>query len=348
MNELLEKIYDHTELADLDPAERRLALRSIVSSSVGERELPLVLSEIADAIDGFGPLTQFMRSEDVTDVLVNGSDEIWVERSGALERVEGRFDGDDELMSFIERVAGAAGARVDASHPIADARLADGSRVHIVLPPIAPLGPLVSIRRWPRMPYSIDDLVLQNMLTPADRQTLHAAVKDRRTIAVSGATGTGKTTLLNALLGCIGSEERIVTIEETPELRPPCLHSVSMLSRQPNIEGKGAVTLADLVRAALRMRPDRIVIGEVRGAEVLAALSALSTGHAGSMLTVHARSASHAIDRLVSLALSASTAETESSLRFRVRESFDLLVHVDRSRGCRGVAEIVSVNDLAV
>jgi pilus assembly protein CpaF len=346
MKQLLEQVFDRTELADLDPAERRLALRSLVSAAVDPHEVPTVLSKLADAIDGFGPLSDFMRDESVTDVLVNGHSQVWVERNGALEKAQVEFAGKTELMSFVQRIAGLTHVRVDASHPVSDARLDDGSRIHIVLPPIAPEGPLVSIRRWPRMPYSLDDLIALEMLSPEIGRALRDAVGERKSIAISGATGTGKTTLLNALIGCIGPTERVITIEETAELRPRCSHAVSLLARRANVEGRGEITLADLVRASLRMRPDRIIVGEVRGPEVLAALAALSTGHAGSMLTVHARSAPHAIDRLVALALSAHTKEVESSIRARVRDSFDLIVHLDRRRGRRGVAEIAIVCEL--
>jgi pilus assembly protein CpaF len=343
MNPLMEEVLNHSELADLDPAARRLALRSIVAQSVAREEMPALLSVIADTIDGFGPLTKIMQDPDVTDVFVNGHTQVWIERRGALELTDVVFRDETELLTLIERIVGEAGGRVDLAHPIGDARLADGSRVHVVLPPVASGAPLVSIRRWPRMPFSLDDLVDFAMLAAGQADTLRRAVSDRATIAISGSTGSGKTTLLNALLGCIGPNERVVTIEETAELRPPCPHAVSLLARRSNVEGKGEITLPDLVRASLRMRPDRIIVGEVRGREMVAALAALSTGHEGSMLTIHARSPRDAIERMVTLALSGEIGSSEVYLRRRIESAFDLIVHLDRSDGRRTVVAIEEV-----
>jgi pilus assembly protein CpaF len=347
MKRLLDEVLDHSELVEMDSAARRLALRSIVMRLVGPEEMPDAIASIADAIDGFGPLSPVMKDPDVTDVLVNGHNEVWIERNGALELSEIVFGDETELLSLVERIVGEAGARVDFAHPIADARLADGSRLHVVLPPVAASAPLVSIRRWPRMPFSLADLAGLGMLDANDARRLREAVSARSTIAISGSTGSGKTTLLNALLGCIDPGERVVTIEGTAELRPPCAHAVSLLARRPNVEGMGEVTLADLVTASLRMRPDRIIVGEVRGAEMLAALAALSTGHEGSMLTLHARSARDAIERMVTLALSHGTTETEVSIRRRIEGAFDLIVHLHRRDGRRTVAAIEEVRTLA-
>ena len=340
---LMDLVLEHDELADLDPAERRLALRSLVTRVLGTEHAAAIVPVLADAIDGFGPLSALMRDEDVTDVLVNGPNEVWVERRGSLERVDVRWDSEAELRAFIARWLGAAGARVDASHPIADARLEDGSRIHAVLPPIAPGGPLVSIRRWPRTGWSLPALVDAGMLGEEEALLLRSSVANRRSIAISGGTGSGKTTLMNALLAFVGEVERIVVIEETPELRPPCAHHVSLIARPPNVEGKGAIDLDALVRASLRMRPDRIVVGEVRGPEALSALDAMATGHEGSMLTVHARSARDALERLVSLSLYAASGASEESLRGRVLRAFDLVAHLERRDGHRVLAEVHEV-----
>lgn len=340
---LLARVLEHDELAELDAAERRLALRRLVAESVDGRHVSAAVAELADVIDGFGPLAVPMRDEAVTDVLVNGPHEVWVERDGQLARTDISWLDADELHAFVERILGDVGVRIDASVPVADARLSDGSRVNVVLPPIAPAGPLVSIRRWPQLRYSLDDLCEKKMLDARRADALRDAVRFRQTIVISGATGTGKTTLMNALLACIDSTERIVVIEETPELRPPCPHAVSLLARPPNIEGKGGVDLDSLVRTSLRMRPDRIVVGEVRGPEALTALSAMSTGHEGSMLTVHAQSALDALDRMVTLALEASSGATENSLSRRVRSAVDLVVHLQRQETRRVVADIHSV-----
>ena len=263
--EVLERVFERTDLAELDPAERRLALRELFAPTDGGEATELA-GQIADLIDGYGPLTEIMRDPEVTDVMVNGPREVWIERQGRLLRHRVTFDDDSELRHFVERLVSRSGGRVDVSHPIADARLSDGSRLHVVLPPLAPAGPLVSIRRFPRRAYGLNDLVARGLLSDTQRGRLERAVAERRTIAIGGGTGTGKTTLLNALLDLVSADQRVVTIEETPELQPRCPHIVSLVARGPNVEGKGTVTLTELFRAALRMRPDRIVIGEVRGA----------------------------------------------------------------------------------
>lgn len=338
--ELLEIALERDELADLDPAERRLALRQLLLEK--ELDVGTSLPEIARAIDGFGPLHPLMEDDEVTDVLVNGTDEVWIERAGRLLPTSVRFADEAELRSFVERMLAPTGARADSSHPVADARLSDGSRIHVVLPPVASGLPLVSIRKFPPVPLSLEDLAARGMLAFGEVGRLRTAVRSRQTIAIGGGTGTGKTTLLNALLGEIGSEERVVVLEETAELRPRCPHFVALLTRDSNLEGSGAVGLTSLVRAALRMRPDRIVIGEVRGGEVLAALAAMSVGHAGSMVTVHARSASEMAGRLVTLGLMAGSGASEATLARQVETVFDLFVYLDRGRdGGRRVAEIL-------
>jgi pilus assembly protein CpaF len=342
-DQLLARVLDHDELAELDAAERRLALRRLVAETTHAAHVSMTVAQLADIIDGFGPLAAPMRDECVTDVLVNGPHEVWIEREGRLVQTDISWQDADELHAFAERLLGDVGVRVDASVPVADARLSDGSRINVVLPPIAPGGPLLSIRRWPQLRYSLEDLSERGMLDADQARALRDRVRARQTIVIGGATGTGKTTLMNALLACIDSAERIVVIEETPELRPPSPHSVSLLARPPNIEGRGGVDLDVLVRTSLRMRPDRIVVGEVRGPEALTALAAMSTGHEGSMVTLHAQSALDALDRMVTLALQASSGASEASLVRRVRAAFDLVVHLDRRDGRRVVADIREV-----
>jgi pilus assembly protein CpaF len=341
---LLARVLDHDELAELDAAERRLALRRLVAESTDPLEVSTAVAELADIIDGFGPLSAPMRDELVTDIMVNGPRDVWIERDGSLVRTDISWHDVGDLVAFAERILSAAGVRVDASIPVADARLSDGSRINVVLPPIAPHGPLLSIRRWPRLPYSLEDLCDRGMLDKDQAAILSAAVGDMKTIAISGGTGTGKTTLMNSLLACIGPLERVVIIEETPELHPQCRHAVSLLARPPNIEGRGGIDLDALVRTSLRMRPDRIIVGEVRGPEALTALSAMSTGHEGSMVTVHARSAGDALDRMVTLALQASSGASEANLNRRVRAAFDLAVHLERRGTTRVVAEIRTIS----
>nr|MDQ3915021.1 Flp pilus assembly complex ATPase component TadA [Actinomycetota bacterium] len=300
---LFERVLDNDWLADLDPARRRLAVRDLLTpderSAAGAAD---AVTEVADHIDGYGPLTELMARPGVTDVLVNGPHEVWIEEDGELHGTAVAWPSEESLRSFVDRLLARAGAGVDPARPIADARLADGSRVHVVLPPIAPRGPLVSIRRFPAVRLTLDDLVERRMVEPANARRLAACVAARTGIAISGATGSGKTTLLNALVALVDPGERVVTIEETPELGPFGSHVVSLVTRPPNVEGTGEVDLDALVRASLRMRPDRIVVGEARGAEAAAALAAMATGHSGSMITLHARSASDAPGRLAALA----------------------------------------------
>ncbi|MDQ3766335.1 MAG: Flp pilus assembly complex ATPase component TadA [Actinomycetota bacterium] len=340
---LLEVVLANEGLAELDAGQRRLALRDLVAGRTDADEVGRVVGELSDAIDGYGPLSDLMRDDDVTDVLVNGPFDVWAERKGQLQYTDVRWDDAAQLRAFIERLLASAGARADASQPIADARLDDGSRLHVVLPPLAPAGPLVSIRRFPVSPFSMEELVRRHMLDEDCARLLVDAVLDRTTIMISGGTGTGKTTLLNALLGHIGPAERVILIEETPELTSVCTQAVSLVGRSANLEGKGEVNLNTLVRAALRMRPDRIVVGEVRGSEAVAALVAMSTGHEGSLLTLHARSAADAIERMTTLALQASPGASEVSLRRQVTDAFGLIVHLERGADGRRVAEVRTV-----
>jgi pilus assembly protein CpaF len=338
MTDPLALVYEHDEIADLDPAARRLALRDIFMSA-GVDDVPGWVGRAADEIDGFGPLAGLMRDDALTDILINGPEEVWIERDGCLTRVASPFTSAGQLTTWCERAISRAGARIDTAHPIADARLEDGSRLHVVLPPVAPGGPLVSIRRFPKRRFILDDLVGRKTLDARQATRLRAAVADGRSIVVSGATGAGKTTLLGALLSSVPAAERVVVIEELPEL--PHGNGVSLVARTANAEGAGEVSLETLVRAALRMRPDRIVVGEVRGPEALPALWAMRTGHAGTMLSVHAADAVDAARRLVDLALMAERTPSETSLLREVGSAVDVYVHMSRRDGVRKVEEIV-------
>jgi pilus assembly protein CpaF len=341
---LRELVLAHDDLADLDAAARRLAMRRLAATELSDAEVERCVAVVADEIDGYGSLTHLLRDERVTDVLVNGPSEVWVEREGSLMRCEERFEDRAQLEAFLERALGRAGVRIDGAHPIASGRLPDGSRLHAVLPPIAPGGPLVSIRRFPVGPLTLDDLVARETLDASAASRLRALVRTRVSLLLSGATGVGKTTLLNALLGVVPPTERVVTVEETPELRASGGHVVSLVAREPNVEGRGAVGLAELVRAALRMRPDRIVVGEVRGPEALTALSAMSTGHEGSLLTIHARRGADALDRLVELAAQSGSGGPEASLAARARRAVGAVVHLGCAEdGSRRVEEIAEV-----
>lgn len=337
---LLDLVRDHDELAALDPAGRRLALRELLTDDAAAGEVADAVGALSDWIDGYGPLTGLMADPEVSDILVNGPGEVWAERRGRLERTDVTISDADELMALVERWIGSAGGRADAAHPVGDARLPDGSRLHVVLPPVAPDGPLVSIRRFPAEPFSLSDLIERRFLTADQAAYLQDQVRARRTIVVGGATGAGKTTLVNALLGCVPSNERVVIIEETPELRPACRHWVSLLARPANLEGAGALDQSALLRAALRMRPDRIVVGEARGPEVSVALNAMATGHDGSFLTVHARRAAEVPGRLVELALMCPLL-SENVVRAQVQRSIAIIVQVARHDGRRAVVEVI-------
>lgn len=339
MKEALDLVVDNAEIVELEPAQRRLALRDLFISN-GLDDVEGAISFVVAEMDGYGALADLMREPGITDILINGPHDLWVERAGVLSREPVPWSSEEELNRIVARLLGRAGGRADRSKPIADVDLPDGSRMHVALAPVADPSPLVSIRRFPAVAYTLADLVSAGMMSAGDADRLLRLVQAKRSIAIAGATGTGKTTLLGALLSCIPARERVVTIEETRELRPLNEHRCSLVTRPPNIEGVGGIGAAELLRSALRMRPDRIVVGEVRGPEALVALEALSTGHEGSMVTVHARSASETCDRMVELALQAASGEGPDSLRARFDRAFDCVLFLDRARdGTRRLAD---------
>ena len=293
---------------------------------------------------GLGPLEDLLADPSVDEVMVNGPDEVYVERAGRIEGVDVCFPDEEELRNAIERILAPLGRRIDELSPMVDARLADGSRVNVVIPPLAVDGPALSIRRFGAARPGPRELVERGSLSAAQCELLERAVAARRSILVSGGTGAGKTTLLNALSVFIDSGERIVTIEDAAELRLQQRHVVRLESRPASVEGKGEVTVRDLLRNALRMRPDRIVIGEVRGPEALDLLTALNTGHEGALSTLHANSAADALSRLETLALMAGVGLPHEAIAEQVQRGVDLVVHVERRPdGSRRVGEIVEV-----
>jgi pilus assembly protein CpaF len=293
---------------------------------------------------GLGPLEVLLADPAVEEVMVNGPERVYVERAGLLEPTEVAFGSEEELRNTIERILAPLGRRVDELSPMVDARLADGSRVNVVIPPLAIDGPTVSIRRFGASRPDPDQLVALGTLSPEQRSLLKEAVAARRSILVSGGTGSGKTTLLNALSSFIGSGERVVTIEDAAELRLQQPHVVRLESRPAGVEGRGEVTIRDLLRNALRMRPDRIVIGEVRGIEALDLLTALNTGHDGALSTVHANSPADALARLETLALMAGVGLPHDAVAEQVRRGIDLVVHLQRQPdGARRVTEVTTV-----
>jgi pilus assembly protein CpaF len=315
------------EAALLDPADRE--------------EL---VARVAERSFGLGPLEPLLRDTEVDEIMVNGTAPVWVERAGRLERTDACFTSEAELRHVIERILAPLGRRVDEAEPLCDARLPDGSRVNVVIPPLALDGPVLTVRRFPRRSLSADELVRLGTLVPALRDLLAAAVKSRLTILVCGGTGSGKTTTLNALSSFVPAGERIVTIEDTAELRLQQPHVVRLEARPPGVEGRGEVTIRRLVRNALRMRPDRIVVGEVRGGEALDMLTAMSTGHDGSLSTVHAGSPEEALRRLETLALMADVDLPHAAIRALVADALHLVVQ--QARGADGARRVVAVGEV--
>jgi pilus assembly protein CpaF len=314
--------------AALLPAERRAELRDLI---------------LRDTI-GLGPLEELLGDDRVEEVMVNGAETVYVERAGRIERTAVTFPSERALRDAIERILAPLGRRVDELSPMADARLADGSRVNVVVPPLAVDGPAVSIRRFSAARPGPRELVECGTLTEALHEILACAVTERRSVLVSGGTGSGKTTLLNALSSFIPGEERVVTIEDAAELRLQQPHVVRLESRPASVEGRGEVTVRDLLRNALRMRPDRIVIGEVRGPEALDLLTALNTGHDGALSTVHANSPEDALRRLETLALMAGVGLPHAAIREQLGRGLDLVVHMARGPGgSRVVGEVGEV-----
>ncbi len=303
-----------------------------------------IIREITDDILGYGPLEPFLRDDSVTEVMVNGYDRIFVERLGKIERTNAAFADNAHLLRIIDKIVSQVGRRVDEASPMVDARLPDGSRVNAIIPPLSLKGPTLTIRKFSRDPYTMNDLISFGTLSPKAAQFLAACVKGKLNILISGGTGTGKTTTLNAMSAFVPGEERIVTIEDAAELQLQQEHVITLESRPPNIEGKGEVRIRELVRNALRMRPDRIIVGEVRGAETLDMLQAMNTGHEGSLTTIHANSPRDALSRLETLVLTAGVELPLRAIREQISSAFDLLVQISRLvDGSRRITNITEV-----
>jgi pilus assembly protein CpaF len=329
-------------------------VREIVTELLNAEEAPLSPSErsllerqIADDILGYGPLEPFLRDTSVTEVMVNGYDQLYVERSGKIEETEATFLDDAHLLRIIDRIVSQVGRRIDESSPMVDARLPDGSRVNAIIPPLSLRGPALTIRKFARDALSLDDLVRLGSVTQQTSDFLAECVRGKLNILISGGTGTGKTTLLNAVSARVPDNERIVTIEDAAELRLQQRHVISLESRPPNVEGEGEVRIRDLVRNSLRMRPDRIIVGEVRGAEALDMLQAMNTGHDGSLTTVHANSARDALHRLEMLVLMAGIDLPVKAVREQIAGGFDLLIHIARLvDGSRRITQVTEISGM--
>jgi pilus assembly protein CpaF len=352
--ELREQLIEQRRALAVAGAETIPGLPEAVAALVDDRAAMLSAADrdavaerlLRDTI-GLGPLEELLRDPQVEEVLVNGHEEVWVERGGELRRAEVVFTDEEGLRDVIERVLGPIGRRVDELSPMADGRLPDGSRVNVVIPPLAVDGPAMSIRRFAGIRPDPDELVARGSFDAELRELLRAAVADRRNLIVSGGTGSGKTTVLNALSSFIAAGERVITIEDAAELRLVQPHVVRLESRPAGIEGGGEVTIRDLVRNALRMRPDRIVIGEVRGPEAMDLLVALNTGHRGALSTVHANGAGDALRRLETLAMMAGLGVPHEVVSEQLTNAIELVLHLERHGAERRATELCEVTRVA-
>jgi pilus assembly protein CpaF len=334
---LLDTIHPE-EVNKLPPEQRRRAIKQALLELIDRTRVPLttsqrrqLLQELLDDVLGLGPLEPLLRDPTISDILVNGPHQVYVERGGVLEETPVRFRDNDHLLEVIYRIVSWVGKRVDESSPIVDARLPDGSRVNAIIPPLSLRGPALSIRRFSVQPFQLADLLRFGTLAPEMAQFLEAAVKARLSLIISGGTGTGKTTLMNVLSGFIPNHERIISVEDAAELQLQQRHVLQLETRPPNIEGTGAVTMRELVRNTLRMRPSRIIIGECRGAEALDMLQAMNTGHEGSMTTLHANSPRDALSRLEMMLLMNRLEAPLRALREQIASAVNLIVQVERS-----------------
>ena len=347
-----------------DTRAGQMQLFGIIQQLLGEQGVPLssaerdkLAQEVVDEVFGLGPLEPLLKDETISDILVNTYKHVYIERSGVLEKTSITFNDERHLMHTIDKIVSAVGRRIDESSPMVDARLLDGSRVNVIIPPLAVDGAILSIRRFGSKPLQPDDLIRTQMLTEPMMEVLRGAVKARLNIVVSGGTGAGKTTLLNCLSGFISDKERIVTIEDSAELQLRQEHVVRLETRPPNVEGRGAIKQRELVINALRMRPDRIVLGEVRGEETLDMLQAMNTGHDGSITTIHANTPRDALARLETMAMMGEVRLPEKAIRAQIAAAVHVVVQVSRQAdGTRRVThiteltgafeEVISMNDI--
>ncbi len=348
-------------LAELDPSldvsktdEVRKTIQSLFEQILSEENIVLsrperarLFEQISAEILGLGPLQPLLEDESITEIMVNGAKNIYIERKGKIYRVPVAFESNDHVMRIIDRIVAPLGRRIDESSPYVDARLADGSRVNAVIPPISLVGPTLTIRKFSKVPITLEQLVQLGTLTPEALQFLKACVESRLNVVISGGTGSGKTTLLNILSGFIPGDERIITIENAAELQLRQEHVVTLESRPPNIEGHGEITIRQLVINSLRMRPDRIIVGEIRDDAALDMLQAMNTGHDGSMTTLHSNSPRDTLSRLETMTLMAGMELPVRAIREQVSSAVDLIIHQERMRdGSRKVTHITEVSGM--
>ena len=351
--DLLNKV-DLEKVASVRDARVRSQVFAIIQDMVAALETPMssaererLSREVLDEVFGLGPLEPLLQDPTINDILVNTHKHVYIERAGLLEETGVMFKDDAHLMHIIEKIVAAVGRRVDESSPMVDARLADGSRVNVIIPPLSIDGPTLSIRRFGHIPLTSEDLILNRTLTPPMIELLKGAVRARLSMVISGGTGAGKTTFLNVLSSYISDKERIITIEDSAELQMKQRHVVRLECRPPNVEGKGAVMQRQLVINSLRMRPDRILVGEVRGEEALDMLQAMNTGHDGSITTVHANSPRDAISRLETMALMANLNLPERAIRQQIASAISIVIQIARmSDGTRRVTHLSEITGM--
>ncbi len=351
--DLLNKV-DLERIASMRDGRTRGQVFAVIQELVSGLDTPMSASErdrlsreVLDEVFGLGPLEPLLQDPTINDILVNTHKSVYIERAGILEETGVMFKDDAHLMHIIDKIVAAVGRRVDESSPMVDARLADGSRVNVIIPPLAIDGPILSIRRFGHVPLTADDLILNRTMTPPMLEILKGAVKARLSMVISGGTGAGKTTFLNVLSGFISDKERIVTIEDSAELQLKQRHVVRLECRPPNVEGKGAVKQRQLVINSLRMRPDRIIVGEVRGEEALDMLQAMNTGHDGSLTTVHANSPRDAISRMETMALMANLNLPERAVRQQISSAIAIVVQLSRlSDGTRRITHLTEITGM--
>ena len=351
---LIEEMGTELSTAESDDATFRARIEQKLNELLDRETTPLssadrreIVLDVIDNVLGYGPLQAFLEDPEITEVMVNNASTIYIERKGKIHETGRRFIDEAHLLRIIDKIVGQVGRRIDEASPMVDARLPDGSRVNAIVHPLAINGPMLTIRKFSKDPFTVDDLINFGTLTPNVATFLDACVKGKLNVLISGGTGTGKTTLLNVVSLFVPGDERIITIEDAAELRLGQEHVLRLESRPPNIEGKGQVAIRDLVRNSLRMRPDRIIVGEVRGAEALDMLQAMNTGHEGSLSTIHANSPRDALARLETMVLMSGLELPVRAIREQVSSALDLIVHLSRLRdGSRKVVQIAEIGGM--